>query len=534
MSFKDSFKIKSCKDLINKCRLDTAAKVEKAAATFEAKLKAGKAAEVFKTKINAGKASELFKAKFGDSNAAKTLKAGLTDFRIDILSRLNTKAKIGIGAGALSMIIISTAVFLNSGPDVYKLTINGQEAGYLPDETMVSESLEEIKTDLSKNSAGMEFIVDEEAISSEKTDLKARKVTFLTEEELKKAILAADLCKASAWAVTINGNNVVAAATEAEANSILEGVKSHYLTEGSEVLSASFVEAVAVTKAAINAADIMEVPDAVSMILTGTKEPKVYTVQGGDTLWDIAIANGMTPAELESANPGFNPERLQIGQQLNLFQIKPFVTVQTKEVVAASEKIDFKTIYENTNSLYKGEVKVKTPGVYGTKEIRTEVTKENGVVVASAQMDEVVTAQPQDQVALKGTKSIATFAGTGSLSSPVSKIEISSAFGASRGGSRHTGVDLRNPKGTPIKAADDGVVTFAAYSGTYGNLVKLSHGNGLETWYAHCNTMGVSVGQVVKKGEVIATVGITGRATGYHVHFEVRKNGTPQNPMNYL
>ncbi|MDD4122586.1 MAG: M23 family metallopeptidase, partial [Eubacteriales bacterium] len=108
-----------------------------------------------------------------------------------------------------------------------------------------------------------------------------------------------------------------------------------------------------------------------------------------------------------------------------------------------------------------------------------------------------------------------------------------SAYG-SRGGGRHTGVDLRNPKGTPIKAADDGVVTFASYSGSYGNIVKLSHGNGLQTWYAHCDTMSVSIGQVVNKGETIATVGITGRATGYHLHFEVRKNGVPQNPMNYL
>lgn len=534
MSFKDSFKVKSCKDFINKCRLVAAAKVEKAAETSEAKLKAIKAAEIFKTKIDAGKVSEIFKVKIGDLKAAKTLKAGLTDFRIDILSRISTKAKIGIGAGLLSAVVISTAVFLNAGPDVYKLTINGQEAGYLPDGAMVAESLEEIKADLSQDSDGIEFIVDDKAITYEKTDLKARKVAFLTEEELKNLILAADLCKASAWAVAINGNNVVAASTEAEANTIVEGVKNHYLTQGSEVLSASFKEEVAVTKAAINAADIMTAEDAISLILTGTKEPKVYTVQGGDTLWDIAIANGMTPEELQSANPGFNPEKLQIGQQLNLFQIKPFVTVQTKEVVAAAEKIDFKTIYENTGTLYKGEVKVKTPGVYGTKEIRTEVTKENGVVVASAELESIVTAEPQDQVALKGTKSIATFAGTGSLSSPVSHIEISSAFGASRGGSRHTGVDLRNPKGTPIKAADDGVVTFAAYSGSYGNLVKLSHGNGIETWYAHCDTIGVSVGQVVKKGEVIATVGITGRATGYHLHFEVRKNGTPQNPMNYL
>ena len=65
-------------------------------------------------------------------------------------------------------------------------------------------------------------------------------------------------------------------------------------------------------------------------------------------------------------------------------------------------------------------------------------------------------------------------------------------------------------------------------------MVKLSHGNGLETWYEHCDSISVSVGQVVHKGEQIATVGATGNATGYHLHFEVRKNGVPQNPMNYL
>jgi murein DD-endopeptidase MepM/ murein hydrolase activator NlpD len=109
-------------------------------------------------------------------------------------------------------------------------------------------------------------------------------------------------------------------------------------------------------------------------------------------------------------------------------------------------------------------------------------------------------------------------------------LEISSSYG-SRGGGRHTGVDLRNPKGTPVYAVDDGVVVSSGYSGSYGNLVKLSHGNGIETWYAHCDTLLVSVGAVVKKGQQIATVGITGRATGYHLHFEVRKNGVPQNPM---
>jgi murein DD-endopeptidase MepM/ murein hydrolase activator NlpD len=465
--------------------------------------------------------------------AAERIKNQITDFRIEKLSRLSRNAKIGIGAGALGVVVICTALFLNMGPNVYQLTIAGKDAGYLPDAEMVTQAIDEIKVDLSKDAGGIEIAVDDKAIACESTDLSARKVTFLTGDQLKKLILSADLCKASVWAVNINGANVVAAATEADANSILDGVKGHYLTDGSQVVNAAFKENVVVTKAAMNAADIMKPQDAVNLIITGTKEPKVYTVQDGDTLWDIAIANGMSPAELAEANPSLNPDRLKIGQQLNLFQIKPYVTVQTKEIVASKEKIDFKTVYETTNTLYKGEIQVRTAGVYGTKEVRTEFVKENGVIVASTQLDSVVTAEPQDQVALKGTKSIATFTGSGSFSSPVAHIEISSAYG-SRGGGRHTGVDLRNPKGTPILAADDGVVIAVANHGSPGKMIKLSHGNGLETWYEHCNSILVSVGQVVKKGEEIGTVGATGNATGYHLHFEVRKNGVPQNPMNYL
>lgn len=481
----------------------------------------------FNIEINISKAADKVKPLISD------LKTKATDFRIEKLSQLSRNAKIGIGAGALCAVAISAALFMNMGPDVYKVTIAGHGAGYITDTEMIPQAIEEIKADLSQKADGVEIIVDDKAIASQITDLKAKKVDLLTGDQLKNLILSANLCNTNVWAVNINGANVVAASTEADANSILDGVKRHYVAEGSELVSASFKENVIVTKAAVNVADIMKPADAVSLIITGSKEPKVYTVQDGDTLWDIANVNGMSPSELQSANPGFDPNKLKIGQQLNLFQIKPFVTVQTKEIVATTEKIDFQTVYENTNTLYKGQVKVKNAGVYGTKELKTEITKENGVTVASAEMGSVVTAEPQAQVALRGTKSIATFAGSGSLSSPVAHIEISSAYG-SRGGSRHTGVDLRNPKGTPILAADDGVVISVTNSGSPGKMVKLSHGNGLETWYEHCDTILVSVGQVVKKGEQIATVGITGNATGYHLHFEVRKNGVPQNPMNYL
>lgn len=98
----------------------------------------------------------------------------------------------------------------------------------------------------------------------------------------------------------------------------------------------------------------------------------------------------------------------------------------------------------------------------------------------------------------------------------------------------HTGLDIAAPAGTPIKAAADGIVTFSGYSGGYGYVVKMSHGNGIETYYGHCSALYVSTGEKVKAGDTIAAVGSTGNSTGNHLHFEVRVNGTEVNPQNYL
>ncbi len=113
---------------------------------------------------------------------------------------------------------------------------------------------------------------------------------------------------------------------------------------------------------------------------------------------------------------------------------------------------------------------------------------------------------------------------------------ITSRYGASSRirVSTHTGLDIGAVKGTPIKAVASGTVTFAAYNGSYGNMVKIDHGNGVETWYAHTSKMYVKVGQKVDVGSEIAAVGSTGNSTGPHLHLEIRVNGEHINPQNYL
>ncbi len=122
---------------------------------------------------------------------------------------------------------------------------------------------------------------------------------------------------------------------------------------------------------------------------------------------------------------------------------------------------------------------------------------------------------------------------------PVESGYISSRFGMRTdpiNGRRamHEGIDFAARPGTPVLAAAAGVVTFSDRNGGYGNMVEINHGNGYVTLYAHNQRNLVEVGQVVRRGEKIALLGQTGRATGPHVHFEIHRNGRPVNPLPYV
>ena len=151
------------------------------------------------------------------------------------------------------------------------------------------------------------------------------------------------------------------------------------------------------------------------------------------------------------------------------------------------------------------------------------------------------------QVVKKSTSSSSSVSYASSVNTSSKKVElgislirptsgtVTSRFG-SRWGKSHKGLDIGAPKGTPIKAAASGTVITASsgYNGGYGNYIVISHGNGIQTAYGHCNSISVSVGQKVSQGQLIGTVGNTGRSTGNHLHLEIRVNGVAQNPQNYL
>ncbi|EKD42161.1 MAG: peptidase, family M23/M37 protein [uncultured bacterium] len=122
------------------------------------------------------------------------------------------------------------------------------------------------------------------------------------------------------------------------------------------------------------------------------------------------------------------------------------------------------------------------------------------------------------------------------VASPLPSLDISSAFGIRRDPFKHKlkhhdGIDLKGKQGTPIEAAADGKVSYSGVMKGYGNVVILDHGNGYETLYAHNQKNDVTVGESIKQGQVIGNIGKTGKATGPHLHFEVRKDGAKINPV---
>jgi murein DD-endopeptidase MepM/ murein hydrolase activator NlpD len=210
----------------------------------------------------------------------------------------------------------------------------------------------------------------------------------------------------------------------------------------------------------------------------------------------------------------------------------PLLTVETVEVSTYAQKIKYETEYVESSSYYEGDRVVTRAGKNGKARVTARLTKHNGKVVERDVLSKKVITEPVNEIIAKGTKIKPPTAGTGSFMRPVN-VGVYSGYGW-RWGRMHYGIDLSCSVGTPIYAADGGVVTMSGWNGAYGICIKINHENGYETLYAHNSANMVSVGQRVFKGQRIGSVGNTGRSTGPHCHFEIKHNGVNVNPSAYV
>jgi murein DD-endopeptidase MepM/ murein hydrolase activator NlpD len=224
-----------------------------------------------------------------------------------------------------------------------------------------------------------------------------------------------------------------------------------------------------------------------------------YQVQPGDSLAKIARTNGVSVEALKKAN-GLDTASIRIGQTL--------------VIPAGAEAVTDKTVTASLPVAKKVETAEKKPEAYKAPVKTVSVTE------AAAKSD--VTEDAPEST------------GIGKYRWPVRGAVIA-AYGANVDGNRNDGIDISVPEGTPIKAAENGVVIYAGSSlKELGNAVLVRHDDGTVTVYGHAGELNVQRGQKIQRGQTVAVSGMSGNATRPKLHFEVRKNATPVNPMTYL
>ncbi len=370
------------------------------------------------------------------------------------------------------------------------------------------------------------------------------------QQELKDTIIAgvgdcSTIC-VKGYEILANGIRVAFVQDKKTANDILENLKDKYIKiqedardneeETIEVVECYFEQDVEIKKSylsVVKALPIEESDEQLQRIIKGNKQLKRHVIEKGENFWLIAQGYGIPVETLINANPDLNPKTLQIGQVISLSVPRPLISVYTVIKQEYEDFVPFDVVYEDTKDMYQGEYRTKVSGVRGKKFVSANVYSLDGLEAGRIVLKEEITQDPVTQIVLRGTAPPPPKKGTGTFSRPVRGGYVTSGFGW-RWGRKHQGIDIGVPTGTPVKAADGGVVVFSGTKGGYGKCVIIDHGANLKTLYAHNSKLHVRKGDKVFKGQVIADSGNTGRSTGPHLHFEIRKNNVPVNPTKYL
>lgn len=276
-------------------------------------------------------------------------------------------------------------------------------------------------------------------------------------------------------------------------------------------------------------------------LLFGTlEEQKKYIVKPGDTIEKISYNNKLSVEEFLIANKEFNDSSnlLYDGQEVTLGILKPAFKTIEEDYVVEFQDSNYKTEIVYDNSMLSGVERVKQQGVNGKNKVSKKVKKINGEVKSAVVIEsqEIVPAQNKIIVRGNGTISIGR---VGNWAWPTkTPYVITSGYGW-RWGKIHKGLDISGTgHGSPIYAANDGVVLESRYDSFNGNFIVINHNNGYYTIYAHMSALLVKKGEIVTIGQQIGKMGATGYAFGAHLHFGVwrgypdRSASTSVNPLS--
>lgn len=433
----------------------------------------------------------------------------------------------GMVTAAVAIVLTVTVNALNWSFG-YEVIIDGENIGMVCDKATVYEAIDGVKeqlqlffgeeSDYEKQPVFVQRIVSESEIS----DAKA----------LKNALLANVDTMVEGYAVYVDGEALFGVSSQQAADWVFARYKQKFMPEQiTDDMVVDFCESTEVKKEFMHIA-LLKTPEAALEALTdGEMQTAEYTVKDNDTLWDIAESFGISVERILALNSDLS-DNIKAGMKIKVEQPVPMLSVRSVQTLAMTEGVPYEIEKIKDDTIYEGKSVVTQKGKEGTAKVIARVTKVNGVQTQKDVLESETITKPVKQIEKVGTKKRPPTTGSGTFIRPTYG-SLSSRYG-SRWNRSHNGVDIAGSYNSDIKASDGGVVTYADWMSGYGNYVVIDHENGYETAYGHCASLDVKVGDRVAKGEVIAKMGNTGRSTGTHLHFEVRKNGKFVNPLEYV
>ena len=405
-------------------------------------------------------------------------------------------------------------VYSPKGLQVRKLTT------YSGNVSSVSEIYKKISKEEPLTIKGYEFIIKKQTDEKKAEDtVTTQSIYVLDKSVFKDAVttLIKTFVGADAYQAYIDDNQVKIETTG-------ENIEDVYVSEDITVRE---------TNIPVNETIYTDATELANYLLYGKDQTATeYTVQAGDTIENVAFNNKISPEELLLSNTALTSTTnlLYPGQKLKIVETNPQISVVEESYVVEDIESQYTTEERYDDNTVIGQDKVIQEGENGLERVSQKVRKVNGIINYVDPQGKTVLKEPVSRIIVKGNKYIPDVGSTTSWGWPTdSGWTLSSGYVWRTNpvtGKRelHGGLDISGTGyGSKIYATNNGRVKEASYHYSYGNHVIIDHNNGYLTLYAHMSRINVKVGQVVARGDVIGYVGMTGTATGPHVHYEIWK-----------
>lgn len=429
------------------------------------------------------------------------------------------------------------ALIKYAGTMQYTVSVNynGNELGTIQNEASYNEAQALVMDKLTYTAN------DESVITTPTFSVKLMSDTdnAVNVDDLSELIIeSGDISVTDAYGFYIN-NELIGVYTEEEMlrlKTVLEQLLGAYYT--SNTATVDFVDSVAITQGRFLETNLSTADDAIELVTSERTVEAYYVIQKNDSVSLIASKLAMSKDELLEYNP-FLANGTHTGDLVTYYYTEPYLSVMTTRFENYDQTVEMQIVYQYSSKLERGCEYMKQRGSSGSENVTALITEINGVESERMVISNTVIEEMVPRVFVTGTKENTTIDDMsiieqlGTFCWPVGGDNyVSSLYGyRSWDHSTHRGIDIAAKKGTPIYAAASGTVTMARTYSTYGKLVVIDHGNGIKTYYAHQSAILVSEGDYVEKGDLIGEVGMTGSASGNHLHFELRIGNDRVDPL---